>query len=578
MTSSDSPPYQDPRSPAGPGAEAPRTPTGATSLPGATPAPAPASSVHPVTSGAPAAAPAQGALRLEDFEREIRVRPLTADDFDALLALQRACFPGMPTWSREHLASQVRHFPEGQLCVEYEGQIVASSSSLVVDQDEYSDWHDWRRVADGGMISNHDYDGDTLYGIEIMVHPSYRGLKLARRLYDARKRLCVEMDLARIVIGGRIPGYGAVADQISAKEYVERVVHRGLFDPVLTAQVANGFHLVRLIPDYLPSDTESRGYATHLEWANLEYKGEAAPKQRKVSLMRVCAVQYQMRQIGSFEEFVAQCEFFVDTASDYKSDFVLFPELHTTQMLSFLPAERPGDAARRLAELTPRYLESFGQMAIKYNVNIIGGSQFTVEDGRLYNIAYLFRRDGTIAKQPKLHITPAERRWWGVEPGDRLRVFETDRGRIAILICYDVEFPEVARIAAGRGANVLFVPFNTDNREGYLRVRYCAQARAIENHVYTVISGCVGNLPLVANADVHYGQSGILTPSDLGFARDGIAAECTPNIETLVIHDLDVEQLRRHRRTGTVQNWNDRRLDLYQVAYLDSGENAERRI
>ncbi len=234
-------------------------------------------------------------LRLEDFERKIRVRPITPSDFDALVELQKACFPGMPTWSRAHIESQVRHFPEGQLCIDYEGRIVASSSSLIVDRDDYSQWHDWRDVSDGGMIRNHDYDGDTLYGIEIMVHPRYRGLKLARRLYDARKALCTEMDLARIVVGGRIPGYGAYAEELSAEDYVERVVHRGLFDPVLTAQVANGFNLVRLIPGYLPSDNESRGFATHLEWVNLDYKGAAAPKQQKVSLVRICTVQYQMR-------------------------------------------------------------------------------------------------------------------------------------------------------------------------------------------------------------------------------------------------------------------------------------------
>ena len=105
-------------------------------------------------------------------------------------------------------------------------------------------------------------------------------------------------------------------------------------------------------------------------------------------------------------------------------------------------------------------------------------AKFTVEGDRLYNVAYLFRRDGTLEKQYKLHITPSERKWWGVTHGDRVHVFETDRGRIAILICYDIEFPEIVRIAVRKGAQILFVPFNTDERHGYLRVRICAQARA----------------------------------------------------------------------------------------------------
>lgn len=284
--------------------------------------------------------------------------------------------------------------------------------------------------------------------------------------------------------------------------------------------------------------------------------------------MRLASVQYLMRPVASLEEFEAQCTFFIDAVSDYKSDFVVFPELFTTQMLSFLkPQERPQEAARELARITPRYLECFTRMAIRFNVNIVAGSQFVLEGEKLYNVAYLFHRDGGIDQQYKIHTTPAERRWWGVSPGSGLEVFDTDRGKVAILICYDVEFPELARLAAAKGAQILFVPFNTNDRDGYLRIRTCAQARCIENHVYTVISGCTGNLPFVENADVHYAQSGIFTPQDVPFAREGVAAECPPNIETLVVRDVDIEQLRRHRLRGTVQNWNDRRTDLYRVVF-----------
>jgi len=515
-------------------------------------------------------------IRLEDFEREILLRPMVIEDFDALVAMQALCFPAMPTWSREQIESQLRVFPEGQLAIEYEGVLVASASSLIVDFEDYSNWHNWKEIADKGFIRNHDPEGDTLYGIEIMVHPEYRGLKLARRLYGARRDLARKYNLARSIVGGRIPGYGKYADEMTAREYVEKVIERGLYDPVLTTQTANGFVLKRLIPDYFPSDKDSRGYATFLEWSNLDYVPDTRHKLQKVHLVRVCSLQYQMRLIESFDDFATQVEFFIDTASDYKSDFVLFPELFTTQLLSYMKTKRPSDAARKLAEITPQYLELFTDLAIRYNVNIVGGSQFAMEGDELRNISYLFRRDGTIERQYKIHITPSERRWWGVKPGSEVNVFDTDRGKIAILICYDIEFPELARIAASKGAQIIFVPFNTDNRHGYLRIRYCAQARCVENHVYTVVSGCIGNLPFVENADVHYAQSGIFTPADVAFSRDGVAAECTPNIETLVVQDLDVEQLRRHRIRGTVQNWNDRRTDIYRVSYTDhDGERKE---
>ena len=508
-------------------------------------------------------------IDLQKFEWHLKQRLITIDDYDRLVALQQKCFPGMVPWSREQIESQLKIFPEGQLCVEYDGELVASASSLIVDFDHYEDWHNWREIADSGFIRNHDPEGDTLYGIEIMVDPQYRGMKLARRLYDARKELARRFNLPRIIIAGRIPGYGAVADEMSAREYVEQVMRKQRFDPVLTVQLANGFVLRRLIPDYLPSDIESRGYATFLEWTNLEYQEGGSRRFTAVAMVRICVVQYQVRAVESFDEFARQCEYFVDVASDFKSDFVVFPELVTTQLLSIIDARHPSDAARELAGYTPQYLDFFHDMSVKYNVNIIGGSQFAVENERLYNVAYLFRRNGTIEKQYKIHVTPSEKRWWGVEPGDHMCVFETDRGKIAIFICYDIEFPELARVAASKGAKIFFVPFNTDERYGYLRIRTCAMARAVENGVYVAIAGCTGNLPFVDNADIHYAQSGIFTPADIPFARDAIASECTPNIETVIVHDVDTELLRRHRLTGTVRTWNDRRTDLYHVQYRD---------
>ncbi len=506
-------------------------------------------------------------IRLEDFETHVRLRPLKVEDYDDLIELQKLCFPGMSNWERDQIESQITHFPEGQFAIEVDGRLVASASSLIVDFEMYSDWHNWREISDSGYIRNHDPEGDTLYGIEIMVHPEYRGLKLARRLYTERREVAKRLNVARSIVGGRIPGYGKHADEMSAREYAQKVIDKILYDPVLTTQLSNGFVLKRLIPDYFPSDSDSRGWATFLEWTNLDHEPKVSRSYQRVSMVRICSVQYQMRHLENFEEFTQQCEYFADTASEYKSDFVLFPELLTTQLLSFTDTKSPSDAARKLADFTPQYLDFFTHLAVKYNLNVIGGSQFAIEGDKLYNIAYLFRRDGTIERQYKLHITPSERRWWGVQPGHEMNVFSTDRGKIAILICYDIEFPELARIAAAKGAQIFFVPFNTDNRHGYLRIRYCAQARCVENHVYTVVSGCVGNLPFVDNADIHYAQSGIFTPADISFSRDGIAAECTPNIENLVIHDVDIELLRRHRLAGSVQNWNDRRRDIYHVQW-----------
>ncbi|QDU80438.1 (R)-stereoselective amidase [Polystyrenella longa] len=515
-------------------------------------------------------------LDLSDFELKTVIRKLTIDDYDQLLEMAHLCFPGMLPWDRDQIESQLEVFPEGQICVEIDGKLAASSSSLVLEYDPSLEWHNWKAVADEGYIRNHKKKGDTLYGIEIMVHPDYRGMKLSRRLYDARKDVCRDMNLARIIIAGRIPGYHKMSEKMTAREYIDHVLNKQTYDPVLTAQLSNGFAVQGLIPNYLPTDLESCGYATYLEWTNLDYvRGAKRRFHHIVEPIRICAVQYQLRTISGFDEFAQQCEFFLDTASDYKCDFVLFPELFTTQLLSCVKSSRPGQAARQLADFTEQYLDFFTEMAVKYDVNVIGGSQFVVEHDNLYNVSYLFRRDGSIGKQYKIHITPSERKWWGVVPGDRVEVFDTDCGVIAIQICYDIEFPELTRIAADKGAQIIFVPFNTDTRHGYLRVRHCAQARCIENHLYVAISGCTGNLPFVENADIHYAQSGIFTPADAEFARDAVAAECNPNVETVIIHDLDFEQLRRHKESGSVQNWNDRRRDLYRVTYREGDQTFE---
>ena len=495
-------------------------------------------------------------VNIKDLQTNIILREIKIEDYEEIVKLQKACFPKMEPWSKDELKSHVLKFPEGQLCVEYEGKIIGSASSLIVQLDEYDEAHTFNDISNHGYINNHDPEGDTLYGIEVMVHPEFRAMKIGRRLYEARKKLAMQLNLKRIVVGGRMPSY---------KDYSDKVVDKSIYDPVLTFQLANGFVLKKILSDYLEEDTESKGYGTLLEWINYHYVPEKRRKYISAHPVRICVIQYQMRKINSFDDFADQCEYFVDVASGYKSDFALFPEIFTLQLLSFMKRERPGISVRKLANYTPQYIDLFHNLAIKYNVNIIAGSHFALEDDNLYNISYLFHRNGNIDKQYKLHITPNERKWWGVQPGNKLDVFNTDSGKISIQICYDVEFPELGRIAADKGAHLLFVPFCTDERQGYLRVYRCAMARAIENQMYVAIAGNVGNLPQVENMDINYAQSGIYTPSDYSYSRDGIAGECAPNIETVVVADVDLEVLKRGRENGTVINLRDRRDDLYKI-------------
>ncbi|WP_213423927.1 bifunctional GNAT family N-acetyltransferase/carbon-nitrogen hydrolase family protein [Bhargavaea massiliensis] len=505
---------------------------------------------------------------LSSFEKSMVIREMTHDDIDSILRMQDECFPGMDPWERAHLESHLSIFPEGQFVAELDGKIIGSCSSLIINFDEYDDRHTWDDVTDEGFITNHNPDGYNLYGIEVMVHPDYRRMRVGQRLYEARKDLARALNLKSIVIGGRIPNYYKYEKEMTPREYVDAVSRHKIYDPVLSFQLMNDFTLMRVNPDYLPDDKASRKYATLMEWNNIDYKPQSKRHFKTSYPVRICVVQYQMRQISSFEDLAGQVEYFVDVASDAYSDFVVFPEIFTTQLMSFLDEPVPSIAVRKMTDYTEPYIELFTDLAVRYNVNIIGGSHFVMEeDEEIYNIAYLFRRDGSIEKQYKIHITPNERKWWGISAGDAVRVFDTDCGKIAIQICYDIEFPELARIATDMGANIIFTPFNTEDRQGYLRVRYCAQARAVENQVYTVISGTVGNLPQTENMDIQYAQSAIFAPSDFEFARDGIVGETNANVEMVMIGDVDLEILRRQRQDGTVKQLKDRRHDVYRVEY-----------
>ncbi len=507
----------------------------------------------------------------EISDSRITVRELTLDDYETVRALQQACFPDIEPWTEREFTMQLKRFQAGQIGVEFDGQLIASSNSMIVTGEEWVEQHTFDEVSNHGTIRNHEDDGDTLYGLDIVVDPEHRGQRIARRIYARRKQLIQQRNLRGFFIAGRMPGYSAHTD-LSPEEYVRRVISKELVDNTLTSQLANGFVIRKILKNYLPEDVESSGHAVLMEWRNPEWVPQGSRHKR---IVRMGAVQYQMRPVTSFEEFARQCEFFASASADYRCDFLLYPELLTNQLLSLVPAERPALNARRLDEFTERYVEFFTELAMRYHTNIIGGSHLTVEDGVLYNIAYLFHRDGRIDKQYKLHITPSEAHWWGVSAGDQMQVFDTDCGKVAILICYDVEFPELARMARAQGANLLLVPYNTDIRSAYTRVRTCAHARCIENNVYVAMSGACGNLPSVEGADIHYSRSAILTPSDIPFARDGVGSEANDNVETLVVYDLDFALLRKTNRQGAVRTWIDRRTDLYQVHWQDGDDNHE---
>jgi predicted amidohydrolase/GNAT superfamily N-acetyltransferase len=500
---------------------------------------------------------------------KIELRNLKTNDYEQLKSSMIEAYIGLENafWKKESIDTLLELFPDGQLCVLVNGKVVGAALSIVVDYKKYGDNHTYAQITDKFTFGSHDPDGDVLYGIDVFVHPEYRGMRLGRRLYDARKELCEALNLRAIIFGGRIPNYEKYSDKLKPRQYIEKVKEKEIHDPVLNFQLANDFHVKKVLTNYLSGDTQSKEYATLLQWDNIYYDKEDLLIKTKRTYIRIGLVQWQMRMFKNFDALVEQVEYFVDAVSDYKSDFILFPELFNAPLMAEFNHLGEAKAIRGLAKYTEPLLDKFREFSVSYNVNIITGSMPYLEGNDLYNCTYLCRRDGSYEIYKKIHITPSERRDWAMSGGDSIKVFDTDCGKIGVLICYDVEFPELARIYAQEGMKILFVPFLTDTQNGYNRVRRCAQARAVENECYVAIAGCIGNLPKISNMDLCYAQSAVFTPSDFPFPNNAIKAEATPNTEMIVVADIDVELLKDLHEFGSVQTLKDRRTDLYEVVY-----------
>ena len=501
-------------------------------------------------------------------ELHLHLRNLSVDDYPQLKGLMDRVYRDIGgAWPKDVIKRLIDEFPEGQICIEDKGNLVAVALTVRVNYDRFSNPHTYDDLILNNRTIWHNDEGDALYGLDVFVDPDYRGYRLGRRLYEARKDLCRSLNLRGILAGGRIPNYWQHAAEVKPAEYIEKVDRKEIYDPILSFQLSNDFQVKRLLHKYLPEDAKSMGYATLLEWNNILYTPPSLVVDSPKTQIRVGSVQWQLREVSSMEEVLNQVEYFVDALSDYKSDIACFPEFFNAALMGLTDQVDQNMAIRFLAGYTEEFRNAMSDMAVSYNINIVTGSMPLLVDEKVYNVSYLCHRDGRVEEQRKIHITPHERRDWVIEGGDRLEVFQTDAGRVAIMICYGVEFPELGRLAADQGVDLICVPFWTDTKNGFLRVRNCAQARAIENECYVAITGSVGNLPKVENLDLQYAESAVFSPSDFPFPHDAVMAEATPNTEMIMFADLDLDKLKLIRNEGSVTNLKHRRKDLYQLSW-----------
>jgi len=501
---------------------------------------------------------------------KVELRNLQIEDYKQLKTSMLHSYGELdePYWREDEIKNLLDIFPDGQIVILVDDKVVGSALSILVNYKKASSNHTYEKITGNYTFSTHDPDGEVLYGIDVFISPEYRGLRLGRRLYDARKELCETLNLKSIIFAGRIPKYSEYSDDVTPKEYIDKVRLKEYYDPVLSFQLSNDFHVLKIMKNYLEGDVSSQEYAVLLEWNNIYY--EKSPKliNARKSVIRLGLVQWQMRPLANLEALFEQSEFFIDVVSGYNSDFVLFPELFIAPLMADYNHLTEADAIREISHFTEPIRKKFQEFAIAYNINIITGSMPFTEDGNLYNVGFLCKRDGTSEMYTKIHITPNEVQYWGMKGGSEIRTFDTDCGKIGIMICYDVEFPEMARLMADEGMEILFVPFLTDTQNAYTRVKLCAQARAIENECYVAIAGCVGNLPKVNNMDIQYAQAAVFTPSDFAFPSNGIKAEATPNTEMTLIADVDLDMLKKLHEMGSVRILKDRRDDLYKIKKL----------
>lgn len=276
--------------------------------------------------------------------------------------------------------------------------------------------------------------------------------------------------------------------------------------------------------------------------------------------IRIAAAQYSVSYFQQDTDFQAKLQYWVAEAAKQQAQLLLFPEYAAMELCSLLSSELQRDLHGQLhamQALLPLYLDSYQQLAKQYQVTIVAGSFPQQLDNGFVNRAYVLHPDGKVDYQDKQIMTRFETEDWCIQTGEALKVIDSAIGRIAINICYDAEFPLLARQQMEQGADLLLVPSVTDTEHGYHRVRLGSQARALENQCYVVHAPLVGAAAWSPAVDINTGRAGVYTPLDRGFPADGILVQGVMNQETWIYADLNLARTRRIRDHGQVRNYHD---------------------
>ncbi|SMP89426.1 Acetyltransferase (GNAT) family protein [Epsilonproteobacteria bacterium SCGC AD-308-O04] len=319
------------------------------------------------------------------IKENIELKFLSMDDYEELKEVMLLSYETMPDayWKTAQIKTLIDKFPDGQVVIKIDGEIAACAFSIIVKYDEFANHHTYKEITGNYTFNTHTDKGDILYGIDVFVAPKFRGLRLGRRLYDYRKELCENLNLKGIAFGGRIPNYHKFENEMSPKEYIEKVKRKEVHDPVLNFQISNDFHPSKILKGYLEGDQASGEFAVLLEWDNIYYEKPSKITSAKKKIVRLGLIQWQMRPYKNLAELLQQAEYFIDTVSGYRSDFALFPEFFNAPLMAENNHLSEPDAIRELAKHTHDIIQKFSEFAISYNINIISGSMPEIKDGHL---------------------------------------------------------------------------------------------------------------------------------------------------------------------------------------------------
>ena len=270
--------------------------------------------------------------------------------------------------------------------------------------------------------------------------------------------------------------------------------------------------------------------------------------------MKIATASYPLDHFQEWQGYADKITHWVEQA--ISADLIVFPEYGAMELAGLNGAVNAADliaAAGSVSDWIDRADALHVDLARKTGSHILAGSGPVRDGGDFVNRARLFSPDGQVGIQDKVIMTPYERKVWGITPRNALSVFDTHLGRIGVLICYDSEFPDLARHMVEAGLDILLVPSCTDTPQGYWRVRTAVQARALEAQCVVVQSSTVGPTKWCDAVDQNFGMAGVFVPPDVGMPEDGIIAIGQMNQPGWVFADVDLEKVNAIRTEGHVR-------------------------